>query len=1002
VTVGTPSSPYKGLNAFEDSELDALLFFGREREREIVAANIAASRLTVLYGPSGVGKSSLLSAAVARSLRQLPETPLVIVFSRWSDDPATALAEAVTRAQGAESNGSALTTLIDAQSDRDVYLILDQTEEYFLYHADDAGPDSFAETLPAVLAGRYRINVLVSLREDALANLDRFTGRIDGLFANTLRLDRLDRDAARTAIVRPVERFAELTQQSVGVEPGLVELVLEEVGTGRIEPAIGGRGSVEGGAVGARVEAPYLQLVMQRLWEEERAAGSDVLRAETLRRLGGSRRIVEEHLDGAIAELTIADKDVAARLFNHLVTPSGTKIAHTAADLADFGHVRPHDLQPVLDRLTERRILRSLDEAGGRRYEIFHDVLAQPVLAWRARHRTEREVEQKLADAHRRRRTLQRLFALVLVALGLMSAIAVFALSQRTQARSDRADARRAAEVANRASREARVSGLEAQARAAADPRQAVQFARRAAGLAPPSAETEDILRDALQAFDLRSVARVGGYVLAAQLRNGKLLSATADGSLVTTNLSTGHSRSVRKVSRTRAASFANDGTGLLIGEDGAARLVRPGRQVSRIRGLSGLEGGVLTLDGKLAVLFNPGGTYVVDLESGDVVQRFPSRRTRAVAISRDGDRVATARGNRIIRIWDVRSGRLVQTVFGQFGGIRAVALGTHGERVAGADKSGIAEVWTVADGKSIATLTGHSNALTDIDFSSDAREVVTASRDKTIKVWLVGVSHDRATLRGHQERVTSAKYVPGDSMVVSTSADGTTRLWSIAPAELKRLADIGSPVTSVEYDRGAGHVLAAGKDGRLHVLDASTGAESRSRAAPKKAQVASCSGATAKLRRNVVLLTFRGRTTPLRGHTAKVTSAVFSHDCRLLVTASLDSDARIWDVATRTLVRTLAGHTGPVRDAEFSPDGRWVVTAGTKAGIWNARTSKRLMFVQSDGEPLTAATFDPTGRTILTGSRDGTVRTYRCELCGNLDDLLALAKKRLAATTQR
>ena len=51
-----------GLAPFEDSELDALYFFGRERDTEIVVANLIASRLTVLYGPSGVGKSSLLFA----------------------------------------------------------------------------------------------------------------------------------------------------------------------------------------------------------------------------------------------------------------------------------------------------------------------------------------------------------------------------------------------------------------------------------------------------------------------------------------------------------------------------------------------------------------------------------------------------------------------------------------------------------------------------------------------------------------------------------------------------------------------------------------------------------------------------------------------------------------------------------------------------------------------------------------------------------------------------
>ena len=150
-----------------------------------MVANLIAFAADVLYGPSGVGKSSLLGAAVARSLRELPEEPLVVVFSRWSDDPSAALSQAVAEASGGSTNGSPLEALEHAQDGRDVYLVLDQAEEYFLYHADDGGPGSFAEALPGVLAAPLRINVLVSLREDSLAKLDRFTGRIPGLFANT-------------------------------------------------------------------------------------------------------------------------------------------------------------------------------------------------------------------------------------------------------------------------------------------------------------------------------------------------------------------------------------------------------------------------------------------------------------------------------------------------------------------------------------------------------------------------------------------------------------------------------------------------------------------------------------------------------------------------------------------------------------------------------------------------------------------------------------------------
>ena len=62
-------TPYKGLSPFDDSDIDALLFFGRAGETEVVVANALAARLTVLYGPSGVGKSSLLRAGVVHQLR---------------------------------------------------------------------------------------------------------------------------------------------------------------------------------------------------------------------------------------------------------------------------------------------------------------------------------------------------------------------------------------------------------------------------------------------------------------------------------------------------------------------------------------------------------------------------------------------------------------------------------------------------------------------------------------------------------------------------------------------------------------------------------------------------------------------------------------------------------------------------------------------------------------------------------------------------------------------
>ena len=87
-----------------------------------------------------------------------------------------------------------------------------------------------------------RVRVLLSLRDDALAKLDRFKGRIPNLFGNYLRLDHLDRRSARAAIEGPVERYNELAPGPGGPRAELVDAVLAETVAGKVE--LGGAGGV--------------------------------------------------------------------------------------------------------------------------------------------------------------------------------------------------------------------------------------------------------------------------------------------------------------------------------------------------------------------------------------------------------------------------------------------------------------------------------------------------------------------------------------------------------------------------------------------------------------------------------------------------------------------------------------------------------------------------------------------------------------------------------------
>jgi WD40 repeat protein len=979
-----PTSPYKGLSAFEDSELDALLFFGREREREIVVANLIASRLTVLYGPSGVGKSSLLRASVARSLRELPEKPLVVVFSRWSEDPEAALAEAVA-AFGGGRNGSAVAALEHAQEERDVYLVLDQAEEYFLYHGDESGPGTFAEALPTILAAPYRVNVLVSMREDSLAKLDRFTGRIPGLFANTLRLDRLDRASAEAAIVRPVERYNALTASSVVVEAGLVARVLEEVGTGRIEPATGGRGAVED-ADGSRIEAPYLQLVMQRLWEEERAAGSGTLRLTTLQRLGGAKQIVEEHLEGAMSVLDPRQKDVASKLFNHLVTPSGSKISHELPDLVDFAGVRPDELRPVLETLTDRRILRSLQEGGSVRYEIFHDVLAQPVLAWRTQHEADRELEREREAADRRHRRLLAVIGIGSVLLAVMTAVTVYALLQRGQARGQ--------------TREARAHELEAvsSSRLDSDPELSLVLASEAARLAA-SDSAEETLRNALLSSRVRAVYDFGEPLLGAAKRGERIFGATADGELV--EVAVGSGQRLRVLSSGAPAthmSFADDGTALFTGRDGSVRVVRPGRRSSSIPGVDDAKNAEISADGSVAVILTDEGARLVNVSNGEVRQIFAHRGAMSAALSRGGTRLVTGAADDTVRAWITPTGRLVRPLPDNQGHPTALAFTPASAYVAAASTDGLGRIWRFGRGGVAATLTGDATALTDIDFSTDGAHVVTASNDGTVRISNAETGAPLVTLTGHTGKVTSATFTgPAGSPVLTASSDGTARVWdALYQPVLAELSRLRGPVTRIHADAVDG--IQATVDGRAYVVDPETGKVLRTeRGAGPTRRFEGPDGTSATIRGNTVVLTRDGKTTVLKGHRNRVFAVAFSPDGSLMATASKDHDARIWDVETGETIEMLQ-HNSEVRDVEFSPDGRWVVTSAGRAVLWDARTGALVVRLQGHEGPVTAAGFDRSGR-VVTGGVDGTVRVYTCNVCGGLDELVELADRRLAKT---
>jgi WD40 repeat protein len=594
------------------------------------------------------------------------------------------------------------------------------------------------------------------------------------------------------------------------------------------------------------------------------------------------------------------------------------------------------------------------------------------------------------------------------------------------------------------------------------DPPSSLRMAYEAA-LLRPGAREEGVLRSALMADRLRGILRTGGPVTAigygssgrsvvVASRDGKAriyrqgslrplhvlgldtpitaADISADGRHVAIGAEDGgvrawmpnlsHQVEMRPEGRgrVRSVALANRDSWIVAGFDEAIRVWR--RQGTPLASIALHNGKPLV---KAVVPDNGRRVIALARSSAAWVYALPSGK-RLFQLEHDGliEDAAFSPGGRWIltggyagdaggvRLWDARNGHLVREIVGALRHVQDVAFSADGKLLAAGAADGTARVWETRSGLQLAIMIGHTNRVTSVNFNRSGTALVSASSDGTARVW--GASGGRAgrvlhVLAGHRAEVVAALFSPDGRAVITGSDDGTARLWDPgSEPPLTLLARSRQPLNSVAVRDAGQRIVVSREDGsgelrRLNgtlvrrLADASVSTRDiLDRGSNVAAHVVDRSIVVTDPRTGRVLHT-------LRGHTGTVNSIHLSPDAKLLVSASDDHDARIWDVESGRLVQKLHGHFGPVLDARFSPDGRWVVTAGPiTAGLWLVGSTAGPIFLDAPvARPLSATAFaGADGRLVVATSLDGTLRSYYCDICGDAQELIALAKRRLTA----
>jgi WD40 repeat protein/tetratricopeptide (TPR) repeat protein len=348
-----------------------------------------------------------------------------------------------------------------------------------------------------------------------------------------------------------------------------------------------------------------------------------------------------------------------------------------------------------------------------------------------------------------------------------------------------------------------------------------------------------------------------------------------------------------------------------------------------------------------------PGEVKVWDAGSGQEVLALKGHldSVHDLAYSPDGQRLATAGGDRLVKVWDAQNGRELLSLKVDVAGFRSVAYSPDGQRLASAGHDQAVKVWDAETGREVLTLKGHHGAVRGVAFSPNGHYLASAGQDKTVKVWEIKTGREAFTLKGHTSLVSRVAYSPDGQFLASASLDGTVKVWDAQTGQdALDLNGHTNTVTSVAFSPD-GKRLASAAHARVFL---SPDGKLRSNAAHDP---------TVKVwdvRTGQELLS-------LKGHPGDVTSLAFSPDGKRLAGAvgerGKPPEVKVWDAGTGQELLSLKGHPGDVRSVAFSPDGKRLASASWNktVKVWDAFSGQEILSLQGHA----CVAFSPDGKRL-------------------------------------
>ena len=353
------------------------------------------------------------------------------------------------------------------------------------------------------------------------------------------------------------------------------------------------------------------------------------------------------------------------------------------------------------------------------------------------------------------------------------------------------------------------------------------------------------------------------------------------------------------------------------------------------------------------------------------------------VDFSLDSKTIATTSNDKTIRLWDAQTGKDLMVLTGHTEPVYAVKFSPDGETIASGSADNTTRLWNMHTGKLIKTFT---EAGRPIEFSPDGNVLLGKSSNPRQLQMLNVITGELIKTLNWTNFVWSAAFSADSNIIAAGGIDGTIRLWDATTGQtIKSFKAHSDTVLDVVFSPDGKTLATAGRDDTMRWWDIQT-AENiktfREYLGGRSHMEYSADGKTIAIRRHDQIW-LRDATTgkhvkTLKGHTEPIWGIGFSASGDLIATGSADKTARLWNTQTGESTRTLTGHTDTVYAPVFSPDGNKLVTKcnDNVLRLWDINTGKNIITYQREKLHVTS-TFSPDSRILAIATEAGEVMLW-------------------------